>query len=152
MSVLEQNVLRLYVAMHYAATVCVLQCVGCLARDADRVAHRELLLAFKARAQRLTIYIRHHVVQQSVSASRVKQRQNMWMLQIRGELDLLEKAVGAQHRRQLCVQNLYGNFTVMLDVLGEIYRGHTARAELALDRVPVSKGAAQRVERIGSGR
>src|SRR6185437_15771092 len=67
----------------------------------------------------------------------------MWMLQIRGELDLLEKAVRSQHRRQLCVQNLDGNFTVMLDVLGEIHRGHTARAKLALDAVMVSERCPQ---------
>ena len=61
------------------------------------------------------------------------------MLQVRRELDLLEEALGAEDRRQLCVQNLYGNFTVMLDVLGEIHRGHTARTKLALDVVMICK-------------
>lgn len=57
------------------------------------------------------------------------------MLQIGGELYLLEKALGAEYRRELGVQNLYGNLTMMPEIFREVHGRHPARAELAIDAV-----------------
>ncbi len=74
------------------------------------------------------------------------------MLEIGGELDLREEALGAQHRGELRVEHLDGHLAVVPDVLGEIHRGHAARAQLPLDPVAVGqrRGEAGRRPRHGA--
>jgi hypothetical protein len=57
------------------------------------------------------------------------------MLKIRRELDLLEKPFGAEDRRELCVQDVYGNLAMMFEILREIDSRHATRTELTLDAV-----------------
>ena len=64
--VVQQDVLRLDVAMHDAAAVRVLERVGDFARDAHRVVDGQLLFALEPLAQRFARDERHHVVQQLV--------------------------------------------------------------------------------------
>ena len=65
------------------------------------------------------------------------------MLQVGGELDLLEEPIGAEHGRQLGVQDLDGNMATVLDVFGEVHGRHAALTELALDAVAVGEGSAE---------
>ena len=62
------------------------------------------------------------------------------MLQVRDGLDLGEEALGADHGGQLGPQHLDRDLAVVLEVLGEVHRGHAAGAELALDAVAVGEG------------
>jgi hypothetical protein len=55
------------------------------------------------------------------------------MLEIGGDSDFLEKPFRAEHGSELGVENLYGNLTVMLVVVGEVNGRHSTAAELALD-------------------
>ena len=52
-----------------------------LLREADRVLHRELMLAREAVAQRLAFDEGHHVEEESVGLPGVEQRQDVRMLQ-----------------------------------------------------------------------
>src|SRR5262245_51273079 len=61
------------------------------------------------------------------------------MLQIRGELDLLQKPLGPQHRGELRMQDLDRHVAAMPDVLGEIHGRHTALAELADQAVTIGE-------------
>ena len=61
------------------------------------------------------------------------------MLQVGGGLDLGEEALGADDGGELGAQDLDGDLAVVLEVLGEVHRGHAARAELALDPVAVGE-------------
>jgi hypothetical protein len=61
------------------------------------------------------------------------------MLEIGGELDFLEKTLGSEDRREICVQDLYRNFAMVFEILGEIDRRHATGAKLALDTVAVGK-------------
>lgn len=54
--------------------------------------------------------------------------------------------VGADHRRELGSQDFHRNFAVVLDVLREVDRRHSARAELALDSVTVGERGGKTVE------
>src|SRR6185437_15639113 len=135
MSILEQNVLGLDVAVHDAASMSVRERICSLARDANSVCDRKLLVTLQPSAQCLAFHERHHVEQQSVGASRIEQRQYVRMLKIRRELDLLEKSFRSEHRRELCVQDLYGNLAMMLEVLREIDSRHATRTELTLEAV-----------------
>ena len=62
------------------------------------------------------------------------------MLEPGGELDLAEEAIGAQHGRELGVEDLQGDQTVMLDVPGQVHRRHAAAAELPLEDIAVAEG------------
>ena len=67
----------------------------------------------------------------------------MGMLQPCGSLDLGEKALGAEHGRQLRVEQLDGDFTTVAEVVGEVDGGHAAGTELALDPVAVRQGGSE---------
>ena len=68
------------------------------------------------------------------------------MLEVRRGLDLGEEALGADHGRELGLEHLERDLPIVLEVLGEIYRGHPPRPELTLDAVPVGE---RRRERVG---
>jgi hypothetical protein len=59
------------------------------------------------------------------------------MLQGCRDLDLPEEAILAQRRGEFLAQQLDGHSALVLQVLGEVDRGHTALAQLALDPVAV---------------
>ena len=61
------------------------------------------------------------------------------MLQAGGGLDLGEEALAADDGGELGVQDLDGDLAVVLEVLGEVDRGHAALAELALEAVAVTE-------------
>ena len=62
------------------------------------------------------------------------------MLERRGGLDLLDEPLGAEHGGELGLQDLDRDLAVVLEVLGQVDRGHPALAELALDPVAVGEG------------
>ena len=78
-----------------------------------RVGDRELPLAVEPVAQRLALDERHHIEQQAVGLARVEQRQDVRVLQVRGDLDLREEALGAEHGGELGVQHLDGDLAVV---------------------------------------
>jgi hypothetical protein len=97
MPALEQDVLRLDVAMHDLAAMGIAQRVGHLAGDPHRVLDGELLLAIQPVTERFPLDIRHHVKQGRGGAelppdpaqfARIVQRQDMGMAEVRGGLDL----------------------------------------------------------------
>ena len=61
------------------------------------------------------------------------------MLQIGGELDLLQEPLRTKYRRELRVQNLYGHLAVVPDVFGQVNRRHAARAQFALDAISIGQ-------------
>ena len=67
------------------------------------------------------------------------------MLQIGGNLYLFEEPLGAEDGSQLGPQNFHRHLAVVLEVCGEINRGHTASAEFLLDSVAVGEGGFETV-------
>ena len=70
------------------------------------------------------------------------------MLEPGGDFDLAGEAVRSHGHGDLGAQNLERDLAVVLDVLGEIDRGHPALPELALDGVAVGEGLAKGVEDV----
>ena len=140
---MQKDVLGLDVAMDYTPLVRVLQCVGNFGCDADGVADRKLALALDPPSQRFAFHVRHHVVEQTVGATRIEERQYVGMLEIRSELDLLEEALGAQNRRELRMQDFDRDLAVVANVLGQVDRRHSARAELAFDAIAAAELAGE---------
>ncbi len=139
-AVVQQDVLRLDVAVHHPVPVRVVQRARHLVGDPDRVGHRQLLLAGEPVAQRLALDERHDVEQVAVGLARVEQRQDVRVLQVGRELDLGQEPLGADHRRELGPQHLERHPPVVADVLGQVDGRHAAGADLALEAIAVRQG------------
>ena len=96
----QQDVLRLDVAVDDAVVVRVVERAGDLARDAQRVGHRQLPLAVEPVAQGLALDERHREPELAVGLARVEHGEDVRMLQPRGEPDLALEALGAQRWRR----------------------------------------------------
>lgn len=57
------------------------------------------------------------------------------MLEIRRDLDLGQKAIGSEHGTQFRIQNLERDLPIMLEIAGQINRGHTAGADQMIDSI-----------------
>lgn len=76
----------------------IVECGGDGGRNAHRLVHRELLLAFEAVAKRLAFHVRHYEVEEPVRLAAVEQRKDVGMLKVGRDADLAQEALGAQHR------------------------------------------------------
>ena len=50
------------------------------------------------------------------------------MLQVGGDLDLVKKPLAAQDRREFGAQDFDGDLPLVLEVLGDVHRGHSTLA------------------------
>jgi hypothetical protein len=65
------------------------------------------------------------------------------VLETRGQLDLLEKALDAVSAGELGANHLHRNRTLVAQVSGEVDGGHPSRADLPLEEVSVCEGTRQ---------
>ena len=68
------------------------------------------------------------------------------MLQLCGGLDLAQEPLATQRGAEIRMKDLDGDFAVMLEIVREIHRRHSARAEFAIDAIPVGEGGAKQFE------
>jgi quercetin dioxygenase-like cupin family protein len=81
----------------------------------------------------------------------IQQREDVGVLELRGDVDFAEEAIRPEHRGQVGVQDFHGHLAAVLQVFSEIDRGHAAPAKLPLDRVAPAEGGAEAVDSIGHG-
>ncbi len=62
----------------------------------DRVLHWELLLTLQPVTERFSLDVGHHIVEQPVDFAGVVERQDVWMGELRGDLDFLQERPGAE--------------------------------------------------------
>ena len=91
----EEHVVRLDVAMDDPARMCVRQGVTDVAEDEHYLFRCQRTVARQSLAQREPRFIWHHVVQGAVGLSRIVERDDVRMLQLRHDLDLAEKSIRA---------------------------------------------------------
>ena len=139
MPFLEQDVLGLDVAMDDVVAMRVIERLGHLMRDLHGVDHRQRLLPREALPQRIAFDERHDVEQQPAGLAVVVQLEDVGMLQAGGDLDLAQKALGAEGRAQLRAQHLDGDPALEAQVVGEKDHGHPAAANLTLHGVAARK-------------
>jgi hypothetical protein len=65
--------------------------------------------------------------------------------------DLGQESLPAEHCGQLGPEHLDGHFAVVLEVVGEIYRGHAAVPKLAFEHVAIAECGSEGVRRVGQG-
>ena len=63
----------------------------------------------------------------------------MGVSELGGDLDLPDEPLSPQARSQLRAQHLDGDFAGMLQIMGQIDRGHTTAADFAFDAVTIDK-------------
>jgi hypothetical protein len=61
------------------------------------------------------------------------------MVKPRGDLDLAEEAFGPEARGELGVQNLQCDPAIVLEILRQEHRGHTAPSHFAFNAISVGK-------------
>ena len=133
---LDEDVLRLDVAMHDVLRMRVRQRVGHIARDLYRVGNGQAAFTLQPVAQRFALDIRHRVEQHPVGDIGVEQRQDVGVRQRGGDRDLAEEPVVTQRLSEIRPQHLEGHPALIAEVTGEIDKRHPATADLALNRVP----------------
>ena len=141
MAATQENVLRLDVAVHDPLVVRVREGIGDLAGDPEGVLERKLLFAVDSRPQRFTLHVRHHIVEHPCRFARIEQREYVGMVQSGGEGDLAKKALGAERPSQLRLEHLEGDGTIVLQIMGAIYRGHSAPADFVTHAIALSQRA-----------
>jgi hypothetical protein len=145
----EEDVLGLDVTMHHAVPVRVLERARHLTHDTHGVLHRQLRLRIEQLAQRLSVHCGHHVEQNSVNLARIEERDDVGMVEPRGELDLAQKAIGTHRVRHVFTEHLERDVAAVLHVVREIHRRHPALPELALDAIAAGERGSEARERRG---
>ena len=125
---------------------------GDLTRDRHGLLHRQLLFPLQALAQRLSLDVGHDVIQQLTGGAGIVQREDVGMVQLRGDLDLAQEPLRAQGRGDLLAQHLDGDGAVMAPVTGEKHDSHPSAPELALERVAVRQGGPEALLKIAHAR
>jgi hypothetical protein len=74
------------------------------------------------------------------------------MLQSGSKLNLALEPLGTERGGQLGVEHLECDWTLVLDVAGQIDRGHAPTTKLALEHVAVAQGSSQRGGQVGERR
>ena len=132
----EQQILRLDVAMHDALLVRVVERTRDLARDAQRLVDRELLVATEMVAQRLALDVGHREPELAVGGlAGIQHGEDVRMRERGGEADLAPEALGAKRGREIGVEHLERDLAAVLLVRREIDRGHAATPQLTQEFV-----------------
>ena len=134
---LEQDVLGLDISVDDVAAVSVAQRVRDLSRDAECILQRELLFAIESAAEGLAFDKRHDVVEYPVGFPGVVEWEDVRMTETGGGLDLAQEPFWAERSGDLWLEDFDGDLPMMLEVLGQVDRGHSAATELALDGIAI---------------
>ena len=138
-AIVQQDVLRLDVAVDHAVAMRVVERGADLLGEAHGIVDGQLVLAIQAIAQRLALDERHHVEEVAVRLPRVEQREDVRMLQRRRRLDLGQEAIGANDGGELWAQHLHRDAAIVLEIVRQIHGRHAARAELALESIAIGE-------------
>ena len=138
---MEQDVLRLDVAVHHLVPVGVVQRGRDLAGDGQGVRQRQLPLPLEPLPERAALHVGHDVEEQLAGLAGVVDRKDVRVGETGGELDLAEEPLGADRGREVGPEDLEGDLAVVAEVLGQEHDGHAALTELALEAVAAGETA-----------
>ena len=138
-AVVQQDVLRLDVAMDHAVPVGVLAARRRPRRRCAPLPRPAAAAPAEPVAQDLAIHERHDVVEEPSASPESKSGRMCGCCRLAVSSISLRKRSAPSTARELGVEHLEGDLPVVARSLGEIHRGHAAPAELALDDVPAGQ-------------
>ena len=148
----QQHVVRLDVAMHDAARVCVRQRARDVAQNADALGDGQCRRGAQSRAERFALHERHREIRNAVGVTSRQQRNDVRLAQRRGELDLAREPVEAHARGHVAREHLDHDITPEPVLAREEDLRHAAAAEFPLDGVAVAEREAEARLRISRHR
>ncbi len=104
------------------------QATGDPGGKSHRLVYGKLLLTVDAVLERLAFHERHDVEKEAVRLTRIEQRQDVWMLEVRRRLDFGQESLCTYNCSQLGLQDLQRDLALVLEVIGQVDRGHAALA------------------------
>ncbi len=152
LALVHHHVLGLDVAVDDALRVGIPQGAGHVQRDSHRLTDREGALGVEPRPQRFAADERHDVVEDAVGLAGIEQRKDVRVAEARRDLDLALKPLGAEGRGQVRMEELEGDEPSVLDVAGQVDRGHAAAPDLAFQPVVRRQRDPNAVGRVEHGR
>ena len=120
-----------------------------LARNADRFVDRQLVFAAEAVAETLAVHVHHR--EPELAGGRlagIEDREDVRVLEARGDADLAAESLRAEAGRKLRVQDLDGDWATVLRILGTIDGRHAAATDLLFQRVLRSDRSLEPVQRV----
>src|SRR5574342_481219 len=145
----QQDILWLHVAVHHAHSVRVFERCGRLPGDGERYVHRELPFPLQPVAQGFSLDEGHHEVQTPTHLAGIVQRQNVWVTEPCGDLDLAQETLSPLFHGGLGGKHLQGHLAVVLEIpCHEHARQATRLRNLSLDQVPIGEHTSEHVRRV----
>jgi hypothetical protein len=135
----EENVFRFDVTVYDAIAMSMVERTGYFPRETQCFVQRKLPLAPESIAQRLAARVRHYIVEESISLSRIMERHDVRMLQTGGGSDFAKEAFGSYSGRDFLAQHFDCNRPVMLAVLRAKNRCHSPAADFAFEVVTIAE-------------
>ena len=129
----------------------VVERVGHCRGNAHRLIHRELFLAFDPFLKSLAFEVGHDVEQEAVRLAGIVERQDVRMREVGRGFDLGQETLGTDHGSEFRLQNFERHLAVVLQVVGQVDRGHAALTEFALDGVAAFESRVEAGDGIGHG-
>jgi hypothetical protein len=114
-----------------------------LGRDPEGLLDVQPDLAPEPLAQAFAGHVRHREPEPARGFTGVVDRADMRVLQPGRGLDLATEPVSVDCRGQLGAQHLEGDGPLVLEVAGQVDRGHPAMPKLALEHIPVLQGGGE---------
>ena len=137
----QEDVLGLDVTMHEAVVMRVAEGARDFTRQPQGLVERQLCLALEPGTERFPVHVGHHVEQRLPSRAGIEERHHVRMVQPGRDLDFAEKTILADRLDQGRLHHLDRYPPIVLQVIGEVHRRHTAAADLPNGAVAIEDGS-----------
>jgi hypothetical protein len=114
--------------VHHTAFVRVGQRAGDVAQNADHFRNRQRATATQSCAQRFALDERHRVIRNAVDLTRCEERNDLRLLEARGQLNLTSEPVDVHAGHEIGVQHFHHHLASERRLLRHEDAGHAATA------------------------
>ena len=144
----QHDIVRFDVAVHHALGVRLGEGIHHVPENPHDFGDGQLALPHQLLPQRLAVDVWQDIIKETVGVTRVDQHKDVGVIELGGDLDLAKEPLGSECGREFGAQNLHGHLPVVLHVLGQIDRRHTAGTDFVLDGVAVGESSFQSFEGV----
>jgi hypothetical protein len=142
----KQDVFRLYISVKDSPVMSVSESFSYIRDYPYSVLQREAFVAIKARTQGLTLNVWHYIVEKASRLTGVQQRKYVGMVQTSRVLDFAKKTLSSSSNSKLASKNLQRDWSMVLDIVSEINRGHATVTDSALQAIATGQLLTKKVD------